>query len=53
MSTSRAVRHDAHDQRQAEQQVQGDRGADHLGEVAGGNRDLGQEPQQRATTGRE
>ena len=36
---------DAPDERQAEEQVEGDGGADDLGEVAGGDGDLAEEPQ--------
>ena len=39
---------DAPDQRDAEQQIERDRGADHLGEVAGGDRDLAEDPEHEA-----
>ena len=36
---------DAPDQRQAEQQVEGDGGAEHFGEVAGGDGDFAEDPE--------
>ena len=39
-------------ERNAEQQIEPDRGADHLGEIGGADRDLGQQPQRHRTRAR-
>ena len=44
---------DAPDQREAEEQVERDRGADDFGEVAGGDRDLAEEPEDDRDRARE
>ena len=44
---------DAPDERQAEQQIERDRRAEHLGEIAGGNGDLAERSTDETTTGRE
>ena len=45
MSTSSAVRQTPQIERQAEQQVERDGRADHFGEIARGNRDLAEDPE--------
>ena len=45
--TSSAVRHTPQTSGSAEQQLQRDGGADHLGQVAGDDRDLAQQPERQ------
>ena len=52
-NTSSAVMMHADLERNAEQQIEPDRGADHLGEVGGADRDLGQHPQRPRHRARE
>ena len=48
---SNAVISAAPEQRHAEEQLQGDDRAQHLGQVAGGDRDLGQQPEYQVDAG--